>query len=425
MLNYKNLSFLTIVLTSLLTFITACDDDNDEPANSAPVCAITNPVNGAEFSQGEIITVAVDAEDEDNNLEEVRFYINDIGVGSSNSFPYNFEWDTSDEAPGSFAIKVEAIDELGKKSTDAIDISIVAGGDAPVAAFTASQTTIAVGDSVTFSDQSANSPTSWSWDFGDGNVSTDQNPTHSYSSTGTYTVNLAVSNSYGSDTLTRSDYITVETSGSEGTVTDIDGNVYNTVVLGNQEWMAENLKTTTYNNGTAISLVTNNSDWQNNTTGAYSWYENDETQYANTYGALYNWYAVNTGNLCPDGWHIPTDDEWKTLEMHLGMNQSDADGTGPRGTNEGSKLASNASLWYDGDLEDDPEFGSSGFLGIPAGARDIYGNFSFIETNAVWWCANEFDNQEAWLRALYHSHTLIARDYQYKGSGYSVRCLKD
>ena len=95
-------------------------------------------------------------------------------------------------------------------------------------------------------------------------------------------------------------------------------NEYHTVIIGNQTWMVENLKVTEYNDGTAIPLVESNSDWWNRTTAAYSWNENDEAKYKDSYGALYNWYAVNTGKLCPAGWHVPTDAEWTELIRYLG-----------------------------------------------------------------------------------------------------------
>lgn len=119
------------------------------------------------------------------------------------------------------------------------------------------------------------------------------------------------------------------------TVTDIDGNTYKTIQIGNQRWMAENLKVTRYRNGTAIPTVTSNTDWFNLTTGAYCNYDNS-TSDAAIYGRLYNWYAVNDSrNIAPTGWHVPSDEEWKTLEKYLGMSQSEADDTGWRGTNEG------------------------------------------------------------------------------------------
>lgn len=122
------------------------------------------------------------------------------------------------------------------------------------------------------------------------------------------------------------------------TVTDIDGNVYKTVTIGNQAWMAENLKVMRYRNGDAIPNVTGGTDWSNLSTGAYCSYDNDDNN-IDTYGLLYNWYAVDDSrNLAPEGWHVPTDEEWKELEMYLGMSQSEADDTGYRGTDEGGKL---------------------------------------------------------------------------------------
>jgi uncharacterized protein (TIGR02145 family) len=216
---------------------------------------------------------------------------------------------------------------------------------------------------------------------------------------------------------------TVET--APESVTDIDGNVYPIVQIGDQVWMAENLKTTTYNDGTPIELVENNADWSNNTTGAYCWYNNNEAFSANTYGALYNWYTVNSGNLCPDGWHVPTDAEWKTLEMYLGMSQAEANNTGYRGTNEGSKLAGNAALWNDGNLENDSEFGSSGFTALPGGRRGSNGSFDYAGGRGYWWSATEYDAIYAWGRYLYYYFSFVTRNYYTKVDGFSVRCLRN
>src|ERR1035437_6837240 len=104
------------------------------------------------------------------------------------------------------------------------------------------------------------------------------------------------------------------------TVTDKDGNVYHTVTIGTQTWMAENLKTTQYNDGTSIPYVTDNTAWSILSTPAYCWYSNDAATYKNKYGALYNWYTVNTGKLAPTGWHVPTDAEWTTLTNYVTAN---------------------------------------------------------------------------------------------------------
>ena len=211
-------------------------------------------------------------------------------------------------------------------------------------------------------------------------------------------------------------------------VVDIDGNIYKTVWIGDQNWMAENLKTTTYKDGSSIDLVTDNTVWDYYTTdGAYCWYDNDQSQYAETYGALYNSYAVETGNLCPDGWHVPTDEEWKTLEMEVGLSQADADKSNEyRGTNEGSKLAGNASLWNDGALESNNEFGTSGFSALPGGLRDTNGSFLHIGANGFWWSASMEDTGDAWGRNLTCGKSTIWRCNTFRaGSGFSVRCVKD
>jgi len=208
-------------------------------------------------------------------------------------------------------------------------------------------------------------------------------------------------------------------------VVDADGNVYSTVVIGKQEWFAENLKTTQYNDGTPIPNVTDNSKWDRLTTGAYVWYGNDEAAYKNAYGALYNWYAVETGKLCPTGWHVPTDAEWKTLEMKLGMSQAEANNMELRGTNEGSKLAGNAALWKDGNLENDSEFGSSGFTALPGGCRYIINVvFSSVGTIGYWWTSTQ-NGDAAMSRIIYSKYSEVKRNNDDKRHGFSVRCLRD
>ena len=103
-----------------------------------------------------------------------------------------------------------------------------------------------------------------------------------------------------------------------GSVLDVDGNTYKTIQIGTQLWMAENLKTTKFNDGTLIPEVRGSSEWNNLTKPAYCWYDNDSATYRAAYGALYNWYTVNTTKLCPSGWHAPTDTEWNTLLIYLG-----------------------------------------------------------------------------------------------------------
>jgi uncharacterized protein (TIGR02145 family) len=214
---------------------------------------------------------------------------------------------------------------------------------------------------------------------------------------------------------------------TDSTITDVDGNVYRVVKMGNQIWMAENLKTTKYNDGTAIPLVSDSTEWANLSTPGNCWYNNDSAAYAQTYGALYNWYTVNTGKLCPGGWHVPSDEEWKQLEMYLGMSQEDADASGNalRGTNEGSKLAGNAVLWEDGNLVNDPEFGTSGFQAFPGGGRTgtIFYQMNF--STVFWTAAADSDSYFVYIRAIHRSDSHVGRLWAGKSSGRSVRCVKD
>jgi uncharacterized protein (TIGR02145 family) len=221
-------------------------------------------------------------------------------------------------------------------------------------------------------------------------------------------------------------------------VTDYDGNVYGIVQIGNQIWMAENLKSTHYDDGTPIPLVTDNTVWSmiSYTAKAMCYYDNSSTN-ADTYGALYTWAAAMNGvasssanpsgvqGVCPDGWHLPSDEEWKELEISQGMSQADADNNNPRGTNEGSKLAGNAGLWTDGALENDVVFGLSGFESLPAGIRNSDGIFHYLSTEATFWSATEFDDSYSWFRMLYNDNTQVNRNYFPNKIGISVRCIKD
>ena len=210
-----------------------------------------------------------------------------------------------------------------------------------------------------------------------------------------------------------------------GTVSDYDGNTYTTIKIGDQWWMAENLKTTHYADGTAIPLVESTSGWDylGYTDKAYCYYDNSSGN-GNTYGALYTWEAAR--NACPSGWHLPEDTEWKELEMYLGMSQSEADATGYRGTNEGSKLAGNANLWNNSyNLENNAGFGNSGFTALPGGYRGYDGAFGILGSGAYFWSATERSSSHAWARDLNDGGSEVGRGYGYKHFGFSARCTKD
>ncbi len=317
-------------------------------------------------------------------------------------------------------------------------------GEPPVADFTATPTSGTAPLTVNFNDQSANSPTSWQWDFGDGNSSEEQNPEHIYQNAGSYTVQLIVTNSHGFDTEIKTNYISVTTVGGTGqpcpgtpTVTDIDGNVYNTVLIGDQCWMKENLKTSKYRNETLIEYPgANNTAWENNTTGAYAWYDND-ISWKDSYGALYNWYAVNnTSGLCPTGWHVPSEDELTQLVDYV-VSQGYPNSSGdPNGASNALKSCRQVNSPLGGDCNTtvhprwDPDdthqgFDEFGFSGFPGGNRYTNGNFDRIGDIGYWWSSSEYSSERAWFRGMLYYRGHVGRYYYGKAHGFSVRCLRD
>lgn len=205
--------------------------------------------------------------------------------------------------------------------------------------------------------------------------------------------------------------------GSTTTVVDIDGNVYHTVTIGSQVWMVENLKTTKYNDGSAIPMVPDNSTWTALSSPGFCWYKNDASTYKNTYGALYNWYTVNTGKLAPPGWHVPTDEEWTTLTAYLGGEGLSGGKMKSTGTIEaGTGLWQEPNTWATNE---------SGFTGIPAGYRYIYGQFSSMGSAGYWWSSSERNTTNAWFRLMMYTYPSVYRYDFHKNNGFSVRCLQD
>ncbi len=207
------------------------------------------------------------------------------------------------------------------------------------------------------------------------------------------------------------------------TVTDIDGNEYRTVQIGSQCWMAENLRASTYNNGNPIPHVTDEPSWIHLLSDAWCTYLNNFDNDA-IYGKFYNWYAAANPNLCPIGWHVPTDADWQELELALGMPASELNTTGNRGAaqNIGGKMKT-TTLW------NAPNTGATnetGFSGLPSGYRS-YVNGAFVDLGArgSWWSASENGWESAWVRGIGMSIAGIGRGYDSKGTGRCLRCVKD
>ncbi|NQT98046.1 MAG: fibrobacter succinogenes major paralogous domain-containing protein [Candidatus Marinimicrobia bacterium] len=192
-----------------------------------------------------------------------------------------------------------------------------------------------------------------------------------------------------------------------GTVTDIDGNVYKTVRIGDQWWMAENLRTTSYRNGDAVPNITDFTEWTNLDSGAYCNYNNDVNKAA-TYGSLYNWYAVDdSNNITPEGWHVPSDGEWQVLVNYLGG----IDAAGRKMKETGT------THWCTFNIDATNE---SGFTALPSGCLNLNGDFYNLGYGAYFW------SSDVWPYTLLCNYSGVYGDYfGKKQSGYSVRCVRD
>jgi len=209
----KTIIITLIAMLAVTALIFQSCKKDEETENKSPTCKITAPHNGQEFSKGENITISAEANDSDGNITEVRFFVDGVGKSSVTSFPYNYEWNTHNESIGNHTIKCTGIDNNEGSTSDEISVAIIAGGTAPIANFTADITSGEAPLTVNFTDQSTNNPTTWQWDFGDGGSSAEQNPSHTYSTDGTYTVSLIVTNAYGSDNKTNIGFIYVSSGG--------------------------------------------------------------------------------------------------------------------------------------------------------------------------------------------------------------------
>ncbi len=198
-----------------------------------------------------------------------------------------------------------------------------------------------------------------------------------------------------------------------GTVTDFDNNIYNTIAIGTQCWMKENLRVTHYCNGELIPNVTDNTEWTKLTADAYSNYDNSDNN-IDIYGRLYNWHAVNDiSKICPTGWHVPSDADWTALTEFLG---------GESGAG-GKMKEAETTHWTD------PNTGAtneSGFSGLPGGARSSFtGVFGGLGMETYYWSSTECFNTYAWYRFLTNVNADASRSFAWKVTGLSVRCLKD
>ena len=339
-------------------------------------------------------------------------------------FDGNGSWDTgwdydknknhqySNENTYTAKLEVKDTEGLTDQYTKSINVSNGGGGNIPpTALFTVSpssgttSTNFAFDASGSTDNEDPTSNLQVRWDF-DGNGSWDtgwnygKTENHQYSSENTYTAKLEVKDSEGlTDQYTKS--ITVSNGGGgngcggQSNLT-YDGQTYEIVEIGNQCWMAENLNYETTNS------------W---------WYDNSSAN-GDIYGRLYTWDAALTA--CPSGWSLPSDNEWKQMEMALGMSQSEADDTGYRGTDEGEKMKSTSGWNNNGNGTN-----SSGFNALPGGYRSSSGSFRNLGNRDFWWSSSESSGTFVWGRYLTYDYDQVNRYYYNNTSGFSVRCLKN
>ena len=193
---------------------------------------------------------------------------------------------------------------------------------------------------------------------------------------------------------------------------DVDGNTYKTIVIRNQKWMTENLRVTRFNDSTEINFIPDRMSWRSSYDPAYCWYRPDSSTDNNAFGALYNWYTVNSEKICPIGWHVPSNEDWRNLIDNIG---------GP--FNAGEKLKD----WNSGNWDENPtpERNETGFSALPGGYRDIHGKFKDIGIQACWWSSEELKTPEVYFAHLQSNVSNLQIHPTYNNEGFSIRCISD
>jgi uncharacterized protein (TIGR02145 family) len=422
-----NVTFIASDGTMADTEVVAITVNN---VNRAPVLAVIGPHSVNEGANLNFIASATDPDGTTPAMTAENLTLNATYVDHANGAA-TFDFNPDYTQAGIYSVSFIASDGT-KADTEIVAITVNQAPVLTTAGVSAiTQTTAQSGGTITSDGGAAVTVRGVCWSTGPSptiadSKTTDGTGTGSFTSSLTgltagtpYYVRAYATNSAGTGYGSSEPFTTA----ASNTVTDIDGNVYQTVTIGTQVWMAENLKVTHYRNGDPIPNVTDGGTWSGLTTGAYCNYTND-VGYVATYGRLYNWYAVaDSRNLAPAGWHVPTDAEWKQLEMYLGMSQAQADAMNWRGTDEGGKLKEAGTTHWNS-----PNTGAtneSGFSALPGGGRTYDGSFGYMGGSAYFWSSTETYSNFAWRRHLYYSTSQVHRFYYLKRHGFSVRCVRD
>jgi len=357
---------------------------------------------------GETISIVADASYVNGTIAEIYFFVDEIEISSSTKIPYSYDWKTNNMKSGWHTIKAEAKANNGASGIDEKKIFIVGN----VTTAKAGSDTI-IEDGSTTITLKANEPEFdyeqgvWTILRGEGGVFADSTRAHTVFTgklDSIYLLKWTIFNKYYSSS---DEVIVVFRKMEYGSVTDYDGNIYKTVTIGNQEWMAENLEVSHYPDGTAIPHIARY-EWgnleDNNTDDAYY----KENFYK--YGALYTYAAAK--NACPTGWHLPSDEEWTELEDYITND-------GYSGL-EGKSLKCLIGWMFDGNGTD-----IYGFSALPGGILNCEGYFNNLDYSGTWWSITESNNKTAYTRYLSSISLEIYRDNNNKSNGFNVRCVKD
>jgi uncharacterized protein (TIGR02145 family) len=421
----KHLTLFLSLIIVLVFIISSCDkdDNNDQPdpENTAPQAAFTvSPSSGT--TQTQFAFDASGCSDEEDNSSSLQ-----VRWDWENDGNWDTDWSSNKtvshqySSAGNFTIAMEVKDSEGltDAATRNVTVEEETSNTPPTASFTVNPEEGTTETEFYFDasgcsdneDSTDDLEVRWDWE-NDGNWdtgwSTDKTETHQYNSEGNFTIKLEVRDKEGlTDYTTRN--ITVEDNGGGGTgepcpgmeTITYGGQVYNTVLIGNQCWLAENLNYETGN----------------------SWCYHNDPSNCDTYGRLYDWETALT--VCPSGWKLPSDDEWKILEgtvdSQYPVGDPEWDDTGYRGLDAGKNLKSTSGWSSNGNGTDLYGFGAR-----PGGYRSSGGVFTTLGYLGRWWSSSEYSGSGVWYRALYHdSGGSFRSDYDYEASGFSVRCLKD
>lgn len=404
------------------TLLTVFDESNQYSKEIILIGEFSPPV--ADFSA-----------DPANGEAPLNVQFTDLSTQNPTSWQWNFgDGSSSDEQnpahiynnPGIYTVQLTVTNSHGTDIEEKVDYIVAEG--APIAQFAGEPSGGPAPLSVNFTDLSANNPTAWEWEFGDGAGSTEQNPSHTYQNQGAYTVKLTVSNAFGTNFKEKYHYINVSSGGGSGEpcpgipTVNYEGQIYSTILVGQQCWLKENL-----NVGTMIPGDKQMSD--NDTIEKYC-YENDPSNCA-LYGGVYSWDEIMqytsqqaSQGICPPGWHIPTDEEWKELEGEAdslyGYPDPEWNGLNWRGFNAGLNLKYTDG-WNSGGNGSDLH----GFAGLPGGSLYFDGYFFDLGSIGYWWTSTESGSDNAIIRALKFDKDEVFRYGNVKEYGFSIRCIKN